>query len=143
MTHTDTKVYEATVELLVSFCDVDAMEVVWHGHYAKYFEAARTALLDQIDYNYPQMKASGYAWPVIDMHVRYVRPARFNQWIRVSAKIVEWEYRLKIDYVIEDVLSKEKLTKGHTVQVAVNRENGLLNYMSPPILLQKLGKQSL
>jgi acyl-CoA thioester hydrolase len=137
----NTKVNEATVELRVPFCDVDAMEVVWHGHYAKYFEAARVALLDKIDYNYPQMRASGYAWPVIDMHIRYIQAARFNQTIEVHAQVVEWEYRLKINYVIKDVLTHQKLTKGHTIQVAVDRENGALNYMSPPILLQKLGVQ--
>jgi acyl-CoA thioester hydrolase len=47
----------------IPFHDVDMM--VWHGHYAKYFEIARR-LLEQIDYNYPQTRDSGYAWPVID-----------------------------------------------------------------------------
>jgi acyl-CoA thioester hydrolase len=135
----ETQVYKMAVELLVPFCDVDAMEVVWHGHYAKYFEAARVALLEQINYNYPQMKASGYAWPVIDMHIRYIQAIRFNQMIRVHAHIVEWEYRLKINYFIEDALTHQKLTKGHTIQVAVKIDSGALNYMSPAILLQKLG----
>ena len=50
------------------------MEVVWHGHYVKYLEIVRGVLLDSIDYNYAQMKASGYLWPVIDLHLRYVAP---------------------------------------------------------------------
>ena len=34
-------VLQAEIELLVPFFDVDMMEVVWHGHYVKYFEEAR------------------------------------------------------------------------------------------------------
>ncbi|MGZ5781545.1 MAG: acyl-CoA thioesterase, partial [Burkholderiaceae bacterium] len=61
----------AEVELQVQFFDLDPMEIVWHGNYVKYLEIARCALLDSIDYNYVQMKESGYAWPIIDMHLRY------------------------------------------------------------------------
>ncbi len=69
----------ARVEIEVPFHDVDAMNVAWHGHYVKYFELARCALLRKFDYDYPQMHASGYAWPVVDCHLKYVRPARYGQ----------------------------------------------------------------
>ncbi|MGE8385221.1 MAG: acyl-CoA thioesterase, partial [Pseudomonas putida] len=39
---------QAEVEVLVPFFDVDMMEVVWHGHYVKYLEVARCALLDKL-----------------------------------------------------------------------------------------------
>ena len=55
---------EALIE--VPFHDVDVMDVAWHGHYVKYLELARCALLRQIDYDYPQMRDSGYAWPVVE-----------------------------------------------------------------------------
>ena len=58
-------VLQAQIELQVQFYDVDMMEIVWHGHYVKYFEQARCALLDKLDHNYRQMRDSGYAWPVI------------------------------------------------------------------------------
>ncbi len=54
------------------------MHVVWHGHYLKYFEIARCKLLDQFHYNYNQMRDSGYAWPVIESHVRYVQGIEFE-----------------------------------------------------------------
>lgn len=50
------------VEIVVPFFDIDSMDVVWHGHYVKYLEVARCALLDDIGHNYTQMKDSGYAW---------------------------------------------------------------------------------
>ncbi|WP_368860434.1 acyl-CoA thioesterase, partial [Klebsiella pneumoniae] len=47
------------VSITVPFHDVDAMEVVWHGNYFRYFEIAREALLDQFDYGYRAMRDSG------------------------------------------------------------------------------------
>lgn len=123
----------------IPFHDVDVMKVAWHGHYVKYFEIARCALLDAIDYNYPQMEASGYGWPVIDLRVRYAQPLRFQQKIRVIATLAEWENRLKVDYLIEDAQTGQRLTKGYTVQVAVDMKNGEMQFVSPDILFDKLG----
>lgn len=126
-------------EVVVPFHDLDPMEVAWHGHYVKYFEIARCVLLDRIDYNYPQMRASGYAWPIIDLHVRYAQPARFNQRLKVTADLVEWEHRMKFVYTVRDAKTGRRLTKGHTIQVAVNGSTGEMCFASPDILFEKLG----
>jgi acyl-CoA thioester hydrolase len=131
--------WSAEAEIQVQFFDLDPMEVVWHGHYVKYLEMARCALLDTIDYNYTQMKASGYAWPVIDMHLRYVDSATFGQRLKVRAEIVEWENRLKIDYLIIDPGSGRRLLRGSTTQVAVDMATREMCFVSPVVLFQKLG----
>ena len=82
-------VLHAEVEIEVPFFDVDSMDVVWHGHYVKYFEEARCALLDKLGHNYRQMRDAGYAWPVIDLQLRYIRGAQFGQRIRVRADLVD------------------------------------------------------
>lgn len=128
---------EAIIE--IPFHDVDVMRVAWHGHYVKYFEIARCKLLDEIDYNYPQMEASGYAWPVIDLRVRYAQPLAFQQKIKVIAELVEWENRLKINYQIQDLKTGKRLTKGYTVQVAVDMRNEEMQFASPAVLFHKLG----
>jgi acyl-CoA thioester hydrolase len=134
-----TKHHQASVDIEIPFHDVDVMEIVWHGHYAKYFEIARCAVLEQIDYNYPQMRASGYAWPIIDLRVRYVKPAVFGQKITVNAAIVEWENRLKIDYQITDKATGSRLVKGHSIQVAVDMQTMTMCFESPKVLFKKLG----
>ncbi|MET0330786.1 MAG: thioesterase family protein [Dyella sp.] len=118
-------------EVLVPFFDVDAMDMVWHGHYVKYLEIARCALLDAIGHNYNQMTASGYVWPVVDLQLRYVGPARFGQRLIVRADLVEWQNRLKIHYLISDATSSQRLTRASTVQVAVSRDRGELQLVSP------------
>ncbi len=122
-----------------AFHDLDPMVVVWHGHYLKYFELARCALLQRFDYDYVQMKESGYAWPVVDLRVKYVRSAYFQQALVVRAEIVEWENRLKIDYQVRDAVTGQVLTRGYTIQVAVNAGTGEMSYVSPPVLFERLG----
>lgn len=129
---------EAEVEVEVGFHDVDAMDVVWHGHYLKYFEAARCELLRSFDYDYPRMRDSGYAWPIVDVRLRYVAPARYAQRLLVRATLMEWENRLRIDYLVRDKQTLAKLTAGSTVQVAVDIASGELQFVSPPVLLEKL-----
>jgi acyl-CoA thioester hydrolase len=129
----------AEVELQVQFYDVDALHVVWHGHYAKFFEHARCALLDAIGYNYVEMRDSGFAWPVIDLHIRYAQPAVFGQRITVRAELVEWEQRLRIEYLITDAATGVRLSKGSTTQVAVSMATQEMCFVSPPILFEKLG----
>ena len=131
--------WAAEVELSPAFHDLDPMEIVWHGHYVKYLELARCALLAQIDYDYPQMRASGYAWPVVDLRLKFVRPARYAEPFRLRAVIVEWENRLKIQYLARELATGAKLTQGHTIQVAVEIASGEMCYETPPVLWQKLG----
>lgn len=133
---------QADVEIIVPFHDVDMLGIAWHGHYCKYIEIARCALLDKIDYGYMTMKATGYVWPIVDLQLRYVRAARFEQRLSVSAQLVEWEYRMKIKYLISDAETGEVLLKGHTIQAAVNVESGEMSYASPPAFLRRLGLET-
>lgn len=132
--------WQAEVHLEVPFHDVDVMGVAWHGHYVKYFEAARGALLRNLNYDYPQMRDSGYLWPVVECQLKYVRPARYGQLLRITARLMEYENRLKIAYEVFDATSGERLTKGHTVQVAVAAANEELQFVSPDALLTRVGK---
>ncbi|WP_397450281.1 acyl-CoA thioesterase [Pseudomonas sp. NA-150] len=122
-------------EVSVPFFDIDMMNVVWHGHYVKYLEVARCALLDQLDHNYAQMREAGYAWPVIDLQLRYVRGAVFGQRLNVRASLVEWENRLKINYLITDAATGERLTRAMTVQVAVEIASREMQLVSPQVFI--------
>jgi acyl-CoA thioester hydrolase len=128
----------AEIAVTAQFYDLDPMQVVWHGNYARYFEQARCALLDKLGYNYPDMEKSGYVWPIVDMHIKYVRPVRYAQRLRVEARLVEYENRLKIAYTCRDEESGEIVTKAQTIQLAVNAETQELSLESPAILLAKV-----
>ena len=122
----------------VPFYDVDMMRIAWHGNYLKYFEEGRCALLDKLDYNYRQMEASGYMWPIVDCRIKYVRPARYQNTLCVRATLTEYEHRLRMEYLITDHATGTKLTTGYSVQVAVDIASGEMCYASPSILLEKV-----
>ena len=126
-------------KIKAQFYDLDPMDVVWHGNYVRFFEDARCELLNKIGYNYEEMKDSGYAWPVVDLHIRYIRPIMFGQEVIIQTDLVEYEFRLKIIYTIYDKKTGERLCKGHTEQLAIDCETREMLFVSPAILLEKLG----
>ncbi len=125
----------ATATIKVQFYDCDPMHVVWHGNYPRFFEQARCALLDRIEFNYRQMSATEYVWPIVDMRIKYVRSAVFGQLIEAKAILLEFENRLRIGYELRDSASGAILTKGETIQVAVHNVTGETAFESPPALL--------
>ena len=133
-----TTVLSASAHVEVPFHDVDAMNVCWHGHYLKYFEFGRAALLRKFDYDYREMQASGYVWPVVEAHLKYVRPAVYGQQLEVRAHLLEYENRLKIGYEIYDRDSRSRLTKGYTIQVAIEAATQETQFVSPPVVFEKL-----
>lgn len=125
-----------SVIIEVPFFDVDSMDIVWHGHYVKYLEVARCAFLSAIGYDYNVMKANGYGWPIVQLNLKYVRPAVFGQKIRVEVVLKEYESCLKFDYVISDIISGKKLTKASSMQVAVCMQTRETQFQTPESWLQ-------
>src|SRR5262249_50234075 len=128
----------AEIVVQAQFYELDPMQVVWHGNYARYLELARCALMEKIGYSYPEMASSGYVWPIVDMRIKYVRPIRFAQQIRLCADLVEYENRIRIDYRIIDVATGQLLSKAQTTQLAVSVGTGELAFNSPSEMIEKV-----
>lgn len=127
-----------TTEVVVPFHDVDVMAVVWHGHYLKYLENARWALMDRLGYGYEIMVESGYLWPIIEAHVRYVRAAKFGDRLNVTASLIEWQNRLAINYLVTDSVTRARVARARTVQAAVERATGELQFVSPAPFVRQI-----
>lgn len=125
-------VVAAELEVVVPFHDVDLAQVVWHGHYLKYLENARWALMDQLGVGLAAMLDSGFGWPVVDLQVKYLRLTRYADRLRVRAALVDWESQLTIVYLVTDAASGERVARAQTRQVAVDTATGLLQFASPP-----------
>lgn len=126
--------------LTIQFYDMDPMNIVWHGNYLRFFEIARSALFDLLDYNYPQMQDSGYLWPIVDFRIKYIRPLFLQQHVIIEAELMEYENRLKFDYRICDAKSGEVHTKATSIQVSVKAGNQELEFESPPALVNRVKK---
>jgi acyl-CoA thioester hydrolase len=128
---------EVEVELEVPFHDVDMLKLVWHGHYYKYFEIARTELLRRRRLSAEQLVETGYLLVVIESKCRYPSPLRFGQRFRVGAAFADIDYRLKIDYQIWNLAEDRRAAYGHTVLATLNSEGKLL-LRTPDALLDRV-----
>lgn len=128
----------ATIEATVAFHDIDVIGVMWHGHYFKYLENARWALMDRLGFGYAVMAASGYGWPIVEMHVKYVQAAKLGDQLSVRASLVEWQNRIVVNYLITRADNRERLARAKSVQVAVDARTGVLQFVTPQLLLDRV-----
>jgi acyl-CoA thioester hydrolase len=128
----------AKVTCRAEFYDLDPMQIVWHGNYTKFMEQARCALMDRIGYNYDEMVQSGYAWPIVDLRIKYIKPVRWAEPIEVEATLIEFENRLKVDYRIRLAATGAVLTKAMTTQLAVEVATGELSFVCPDVFTKKV-----
>ena len=127
----------ASATVKVPFNDLDPAGVVWHGRYFKYLESARCALLESLDYSYDGMKDSGFLWPVVDSRIRYLLPFTLGQTITITACLSEWEFRLAVDYRLDDEQGRV-CTRARTVQVPVEAVSMELQLGCPPVLVDRV-----
>ncbi|HJW09403.1 MAG TPA: thioesterase family protein [Holophagaceae bacterium] len=128
----DRPLIRAEVPLEIPFHDVDSMGIVWHGHYIKYFEIARTALMRQVGMDLEEMARTGCLWPVVTCEVKYIKPLRYGQKVLVEAVLEEYQERLKIAYTVRDPGTGARLSRARTVQLAVDAATGELCFSTPP-----------
>ena len=105
-----------TVPYEIPFHDVDSLDMVWHGHYYKYFELARTMLYRSLNFDIDDMKRLGFTFPVIESQCRYSEALRYGQQVDISAHFHEWEYYILIEYRINETGSGKRAAYGHTNQ---------------------------
>ncbi len=109
-----------TVPYEIPFHDVDSLDMVWHGHYYKYFELARTMLYRSLNFDIDDMKRLGFTFPVIESQCRYSEALRYGQQVDISAHFHEWEYYILIEYRINETGSGKRAAYGHTKQAVCN-----------------------
>ena len=122
----------------VAFHDVDLAQVVWHGHYLRYLENARWSLMRRLDFDLATMMASGFLWPIVDLRVKYVRTACFEDRLLVRASLVEWQQRMVVNYLVTDERDGGRVARAQTTQVAVRADNKELQLTLPRAFIERV-----
>jgi acyl-CoA thioester hydrolase len=120
------RLHETSIELEVPFHDVDALHVVWHGHYYKYFELARTKLLRGLGLDQGELIGPRYRFLVVESRCRYAFPLRYGERARVTAWLRDVRNRVLVAYEVTNLSHGRRAARGHTALATLDREGRLL-----------------
>ena len=113
------------------------MNVVWHGHYLTYFEEARRAFGRRFELDYPVFLQHQVHAPLVKTHVEYLAPARLNDTLRVSARLLDCDgAKLEFEYLVVHDGENRSLARGSSTQVFTSLGGELL-LTPPPFMIQR------
>lgn len=76
-------------QLRIRYAETDQMGYVYYGNYAAFYEVARTEMLRQTGISYKELEEMGVMMPVLEMHTKYLQPARYDELITIKTTIRE------------------------------------------------------
>lgn len=126
-----------SMEMEVPFHDIDALRVVWHGHYLKYMEISRCALLRKFGLDAADMINLGFKFMVGDLSCRYSNALTYGDRFRITSWFTETEHRIGIAYEIFNITQNKRAFRGTTHLITVSEE-GKLQLSTPKVIFERL-----
>lgn len=106
---------EHKTSIRVIYADTDAMGVVYHTNYIKWFEVGRSELLRSIGYPYAKLEEDGILLPVAECSCKYKLPAVYDDMLEITAQIAEMKgATVTLKYEIRRQATGELLVTGST-----------------------------
>lgn len=98
------------------------MGVVYHSNYLIWCEVGRTDLIRALGSSYAEVERDGVALAVVEAHLRYLRPARYDEIVRVTTIVAEVRSRVaRFEYEITNE-DGSLLVTAYTTLVAMGRD---------------------
>jgi acyl-CoA thioester hydrolase len=107
----------------VRYAETDQMGVVYHSNYLIWFEVGRVEFIRQLGLNYRQMEEEGCGIAVVDVHVRYKAPARYDDELLIETRLLAARGAvIRFGYRILRVSDGLLLCEGETMHVVVGMD---------------------
>lgn len=90
--------FSSETKVRVRYAETDQMGVVYHSNYFPYFEYARAEAIRELGHTYADMEKMGVIMPVVDVHCRYLRPARYDDLLTIRTTLRELPLHHKIEF---------------------------------------------
>jgi acyl-CoA thioester hydrolase len=116
------------------------MGVVYHGNYAQFYEIGRTESIRELGYTYKDIEAMGIIMPVVDLHSRFIRPARYDDLITVKTILRELPVHHKIVFHSEIYNEASELLSTAAVTLYFMQADGMKRCDMPAELKERLQK---
>jgi acyl-CoA thioester hydrolase len=101
--------YISETTIRVRYADTDQMSVVYYGNYAEYFEVGRTESIRQLGFTYKDLEAKGIMMPVVELHAKYLRPAKYDDLLTIRTTLRELPTDHKMEFHTEVLNESNKL----------------------------------
>jgi len=114
----------ARKSISVRFSEVDAMGIVWHGNYLKYFEDGRDEFGSVYDLDFVKVYSKeGFLTPLVKVDIDYKRTLKLGEKAIIETRFVPTDAaKIIFDYRLLNQDTKQVLTTGRTIQVFVKDE---------------------
>lgn len=126
------KYVEHKIKVKVRFSETDAMGVVWHGNYLKYFEDGRERMGDELGFNYFDFHQNGFVIPLVKMHLEYKAPVLFGEEIEIVTRLIHTPVaKIKYTYHIYNLTTGKLCCEGWSEQVFLKDKTRTLELFAP------------
>ena len=123
----------------VIYADTDAMGIVYHANYMKWFEIGRVELMREIGIVYSELETEGYNLPVIEMGCHYFLPARYDEIVVIETEITTIRRAsVRFDYIIRDEKKERVLAEGFTLHPFTNNDGKIVR--APRYVVDKINE---
>jgi len=126
---------QSRIQVAVRYAETDMMGIVYHGSYLPWFEIGRTTLLKEHGISYRDLEAAGYRLPVLEVRVKYLKPAFYDDTITVQTTLAE-KPLLRIELTYEVRRDDDLLATAQTAHAFIDREGRPVR--PPPLFTRRM-----
>lgn len=112
---------QSRIQVVVRYAETDMMGIVYHGSYLPWFEIGRTSLLKEHGLSYRELEAAGYRLPVLEVRVKYLKPAFYDDTLTILTTLDERPL-LRIQLAYEVRRDEVLLATAQTAHAFIDRE---------------------
>jgi len=127
-------------QILIYYALTVLVCVVFHGHYALFYEIGLSEAIRQIGYTYKDIEAMDIIMPVVDIHSRFLRPAKYDDLITVKTTLKEIPTGFKIVFYAEIFNEQDELLNTGEVSLFFVDAKTMKRCDMPLVLREKLNR---
>lgn len=130
--------FTTETQIRVRYAETDQMGVVYHSNFFPYFEVARAEAIREMGITYADMEKAGIIMPVVDVHCRYLRPARYDDLLTIKTILKELPVHHKIEFHHEVYNEQNELLAAGKIILYFMEAKSMKRTSMPEPLIRKL-----
>jgi len=123
----------------VIYADTDAMGIVYHANYLKWFEMGRTELMRSMGIVNSDLEADESYLPLSESFCHYLNPARYDDLLTIETEVAYIRRAsIRFNYAVRDESGEMKMAEGYTLHAFTDGEGRIRRI--PEDIVKKINK---